>query len=148
VGTAKIGLIDQQLLLLNNALSVLENLRLFAPSGMAEHELRIRLGRFLFYGETVFKKAACLSGGERMRLALACLLATGNAWGNSDSPSSYTSAGNTSLSPQTNPFGDNWSNANQRPFDCLLAQLNPTHFFTCVNGYATDDNLICGVQLF
>jgi ATPase subunit of ABC transporter with duplicated ATPase domains len=79
VGTEKIGLIDQQLLLLNNALSVLENLRLFAPSGMAEHELRIRLGRFLFYGETVFKKAACLSGGERMRLALACLLATGNA---------------------------------------------------------------------
>ncbi|MBD0255959.1 MAG: ABC-F family ATP-binding cassette domain-containing protein [Cytophagales bacterium] len=79
VGTGKIGLIDQQLRLVNNALSVLENLRLFAPSGMAEHALRIRLGRFLFYGETVFKKAACLSGGERMRLALACLLATGNA---------------------------------------------------------------------
>ncbi len=79
VGTGKIGLIDQQLLLLNNALSVLENLRLFAPSGIAEHELRIRLSRFLFHGETVFKKVACLSGGERMRMALACLLATGNA---------------------------------------------------------------------
>ncbi len=79
VGTGKIGLIDQQLLLVDDALSVLENLRRFAPAGMAEHELRIRLGRFLFYGETVFKQAACLSGGERMRLALACLLATGNA---------------------------------------------------------------------
>lgn len=79
IGVDKIGLIDQQLQFLDNFLTVLENLQRFAPSSMPEHDLRIRLGRFLFYHESVFKKVAFLSGGERMRLALACLLATGNA---------------------------------------------------------------------
>jgi ATPase subunit of ABC transporter with duplicated ATPase domains len=79
VGADKVGLIDQQLQFLCNDLTLLENLRLFAPSSMAEHELRIRLGRFLFYHDSVFKKVSYLSGGERMRLALACLLAADNA---------------------------------------------------------------------
>src|SRR5690606_26565027 len=46
-----------------------------ARPGLAEHELRIRLGRFRFEGAAVFKPAGVLSGGERVRAALACLLA-------------------------------------------------------------------------
>ncbi|MDO1449447.1 ABC-F family ATP-binding cassette domain-containing protein [Rhodocytophaga aerolata] len=79
VGADKVGLIDQQLHFLNDELTLLENLGRFAPSTMPAHELRIRLGRFLFYHDSVFKKVAYLSGGERMRLALACLLAADNA---------------------------------------------------------------------
>ncbi|QHT70111.1 ABC-F family ATP-binding cassette domain-containing protein [Rhodocytophaga rosea] len=77
VGTQRIGILDQKLALLDNELTLLENVRRFAPDGLPEHELRIRLGRFLFYHETVFKKADVLSGGEKMRAALACLLVTG-----------------------------------------------------------------------
>jgi ATPase subunit of ABC transporter with duplicated ATPase domains len=79
VGVGHIGIIDQKLEMLEEEASILDNIRRFAPSDMAEHDLRIRLGRFLFYHESVFKKVKVLSGGERMRTALACLLATGNS---------------------------------------------------------------------
>jgi ATPase subunit of ABC transporter with duplicated ATPase domains len=35
------------------------------------------LGRFLFSGDTVFQPAGTLSGGEKTRLALACLVVSG-----------------------------------------------------------------------
>jgi ATPase subunit of ABC transporter with duplicated ATPase domains len=50
---------------LDNELTLLENMRRFAPLGLPEHELRIRLGRFLFYHEAVYKKVNMLSGGEK-----------------------------------------------------------------------------------
>ncbi len=73
-----IGIIDQKYELIVPGLTVLENMRQRARKDIKEHELRIRLGRFLFYRDEVFKQAEVLSGGEKCRLSLACLLAVSN----------------------------------------------------------------------
>jgi ATPase subunit of ABC transporter with duplicated ATPase domains len=73
VRTKRVGLLDQQVSVLDDSLTVLENLKRVAPP-RPEHELRILLGRFLFYHDAVFKPASALSGGERVRAGLACLL--------------------------------------------------------------------------
>jgi ATPase subunit of ABC transporter with duplicated ATPase domains len=73
-----IGIIDQKYEIINPDLNVIENIRHYAPSDMQEHDLRIRLGRFLFYKEDIFKQVAFLSGGEKFRLAMACLLTVSN----------------------------------------------------------------------
>lgn len=78
IGVARIGILDQQVSLLRDDLSLLDNLRLASPD-TPEHELRIRLGRFLFWGDEVTKIVRVLSGGERMRAGLACLLAADSA---------------------------------------------------------------------
>jgi ATPase subunit of ABC transporter with duplicated ATPase domains len=46
---------------------------------LPEHEIRIRLARFLFYGDDVYKKINVLSGGEKMRAGMACLFAANNS---------------------------------------------------------------------
>jgi ATPase subunit of ABC transporter with duplicated ATPase domains len=74
----RIGVIDQTYELINPDLTVLENVRQYALSNVQEHDLRIRLGRFLFFKEEVFKRAKDLSGGEECRLAMACLLTVSN----------------------------------------------------------------------
>lgn len=74
-GARQVLLLDQNLSLLESEMDLLDNLRQFAPDAMPEHELRTRLARFLFRDDKVFQTSGKLSGGERMRLALACLLA-------------------------------------------------------------------------
>lgn len=74
VGTDRIGMLDQLVSVLNDELNLLDNLKFETKGKIPEHELRIRLGRFLFYKDDVFKNAKALSGGERMRAGLACLL--------------------------------------------------------------------------
>lgn len=59
-------------------LTIFENVRREAPAA-PEHALRIRLARLGFRGDEVFKQARVLSGGERVRAALACLLAADQA---------------------------------------------------------------------
>ncbi len=73
LGATRVGLLDQQTSVLDSSLTVLENLRRVA-SLRPEHELRTLLGRFLFIRDDALKPVAVLSGGERMRAALACLL--------------------------------------------------------------------------
>lgn len=70
--------IDQEYSLLNNQLTVFEQLSQFNQQ-MQEHELKIRLNRFLFSAESWNKPCSCLSGGERMKLALCCLMVSHNA---------------------------------------------------------------------
>ncbi|MCZ3385556.1 MAG: ATP-binding cassette domain-containing protein [Actinomycetia bacterium] len=53
--------------------SVLENLLSSSPK-LSESEGRSLLGGFLFIGDTVYQPAGTLSGGEKTRLALACLV--------------------------------------------------------------------------
>ena len=77
-GTTRIGMLDQHAALLDDALTLLDNLRRAAPE-RPEHELRVLLGRFLFPGDDVFKPAGALSGGERVRAGLTCLLAADQA---------------------------------------------------------------------
>lgn len=61
--------IDQQGRSLNEAKSILENIR--ETSAMSESDLRNGLAKFLFTGETVFQHVGTLSGGERLRAVLA-----------------------------------------------------------------------------
>jgi len=53
--------------------TVLENLLATSPH-LGEREGRTLLGSFLFAGDTVHQPAGTLSGGEKTRLALACLV--------------------------------------------------------------------------
>lgn len=71
--TDRIGYLSQHLDALDGLVSPLESLRGAAP-GVGDVELRNRLARFLLRGDTVLRPVAALSGGERFRLALACLL--------------------------------------------------------------------------
>jgi len=73
VGAGRIGLLDQRVSALDDSLTVLENLKRAAPL-RPEGELRTLLGRFLFIRDAALKPASILSGGERMRAGLACLL--------------------------------------------------------------------------
>lgn len=47
----------------------------YAEAGAPEHELRTRLARYLFPREAADRPFSALSGGERVRAALACVLA-------------------------------------------------------------------------
>ena len=71
--TDRIGYLPQRIDGLDDAASVLDNVRAAAP-GIPPVELRNRLARFLIRGATVDRPVASLSGGERFRVALARLL--------------------------------------------------------------------------
>lgn len=58
---------------LGNSLTLLETMENHSPPEMRTR-LRSILGAFLFSGEDAEKKVSVLSGGERARLALACLM--------------------------------------------------------------------------
>ena len=65
--------IDQDYSLINNNLTVFEQAQLYNPGILYEHEIKIRLNRFLFTKESWDKPCSALSGGEKMRLMLCCL---------------------------------------------------------------------------
>ncbi|APJ03650.1 ABC-F family ATP-binding cassette domain-containing protein [Silvanigrella aquatica] len=79
LGSKKIAYLDQWCSLLQENLTIFENLKKFAPDEMSNHEVRVRAGRFLFYGDDIFKTAESLSGGERLRASLACIFAMTHA---------------------------------------------------------------------
>jgi ATPase subunit of ABC transporter with duplicated ATPase domains len=73
LATVPVGVLPQRLDLLDPVLSVLDNVRAVAPS-TTPHAARAELARFLLRGARVEQPAATLSGGERFRATLACLL--------------------------------------------------------------------------
>lgn len=62
--------IDQDYSMINPALTVFEQAQRNNPRGLAEHEIRTRLDRFLFNLKEQDNPCSGLSGGERMRLML------------------------------------------------------------------------------
>ncbi|MEV6399382.1 ABC-F family ATP-binding cassette domain-containing protein [Streptomyces sp. NPDC051907] len=73
--TAEVPLrfLPQRLDVLDDDLSVVENVARFAPEA-TNNRIRARLARFLFRGARADQLAGTLSGGERFRAALAALL--------------------------------------------------------------------------
>ncbi|MEO3402527.1 ribosomal protection-like ABC-F family protein [Mucilaginibacter sp. CAU 1740] len=69
--------IDQDYSLIDPQLKVYEQAQHFNSGALQEHEIKIRLNRFLFTKEDWDKPCNALSGGEKMRLALCCI-AIGN----------------------------------------------------------------------
>jgi ATPase subunit of ABC transporter with duplicated ATPase domains len=69
----RIAYLSQRLDLLDVDRSVVENLVMFAPE-MQETERMHLLARFLFRGSRIHLPVAVLSGGERLRATLACVL--------------------------------------------------------------------------
>lgn len=65
--------LPQRLDVLDDRLSVAENVARFAP-GATNNRVRARLARFLFRGARADQQASTLSGGERFRAALAALM--------------------------------------------------------------------------
>ncbi|HXZ83314.1 MAG TPA: ABC-F family ATP-binding cassette domain-containing protein [Acidimicrobiales bacterium] len=70
----RLGYYAQEHETLDQTASVFANVRSGAPAAMTDVELRRILGAFLFGGERIDQKAGTLSGGEKTRLALACLV--------------------------------------------------------------------------
>ncbi|MES2418367.1 MAG: ABC-F family ATP-binding cassette domain-containing protein [Bacteroidota bacterium] len=65
--------IDQDYSFIDNGLKVYEQAQQFNVGALQEHEIKIRLSRFLFTKEDWDKPCMALSGGEKMRLMLCCL---------------------------------------------------------------------------
>ncbi|HTG66700.1 MAG TPA: ATP-binding cassette domain-containing protein, partial [Flavobacterium sp.] len=65
--------IDQDYSLINNNLKVYEQAQTFNNSALLEHDIKMRLNRFLFSNQSWDKVCSSLSGGEKMRLMLCCL---------------------------------------------------------------------------
>jgi ATPase subunit of ABC transporter with duplicated ATPase domains len=65
--------IDQDYSLIDNQLKVYEQAQQFNSAALQEHEIKIRLNRFLFTKDDWDKPCSALSGGEKMRLILCCL---------------------------------------------------------------------------
>jgi ATPase subunit of ABC transporter with duplicated ATPase domains len=65
--------LPQRLALLDESLSILDNVRRLAP-GAGPQRIRAQLARFLFRGDRPDQRVATLSGGERFRASLAALM--------------------------------------------------------------------------
>ncbi|MEW2086148.1 ATP-binding cassette domain-containing protein [Streptomyces sp. NPDC005283] len=73
VAEVPLRFLPQRLDVLDDGLSVVENVARFAPDA-TDNRIRARLARFLFRGARADQPAGTLSGGERFRAALAALL--------------------------------------------------------------------------
>lgn len=70
---AAVALLDQDVGVLDPALSVRDNFRRLNP-GADEQSCRSALAKFLFRADAALQKVGTLSGGQRLRAGLACVL--------------------------------------------------------------------------
>jgi ATPase subunit of ABC transporter with duplicated ATPase domains len=70
---AVVGYLPQRLDILDDSLTVVDNVRVTAPAASV-NQVRASLARFLFRGDRADRVAGTLSGGERFRAVLAALL--------------------------------------------------------------------------
>lgn len=70
--------LDQEYSLVKNNLTVLEQVQMFNEGQFEDYEIKTILNRFLFSSDTWDKLCEKLSGGEKMKLALCCLMIGGN----------------------------------------------------------------------
>ncbi|BFM44113.1 ABC-F family ATP-binding cassette domain-containing protein [Flavobacterium sp. CFS9] len=70
---SKLIYIDQDYSLIENQISVYEQAQKFNASGLQEHDIKMKLNKFLFSKNDWSKPCFALSGGEKMRLMLCCL---------------------------------------------------------------------------
>lgn len=68
-----VALLDQRATLLNDDETILENFRRLNPAA-SQNDAHAALARFLFRNTAAHQAAGTLSGGERLRAALACIL--------------------------------------------------------------------------
>lgn len=66
--------IDQDYSLLNDKVTVYEQAQMANNGAFLEHEVKTKLDQFLFPADCWSKQCGMLSGGERMRLALCCMV--------------------------------------------------------------------------
>lgn len=69
----RVAYLSQRLDLLDLNRTIAENVRAFAPN-LPDAQLMHLLARFLFRGDRIHLSASALSGGERLRATLACIL--------------------------------------------------------------------------
>ena len=69
----RVACLDQHVGLLDDRLSLLDNIRRHHPA-MTDNEAHAALARFAFRNRDALKTAASLSGGERLRAGLACVM--------------------------------------------------------------------------
>lgn len=69
--------LDQEYSIIKDGLSVLQQIREY-NNGFEDHEIKTILNRFLFPFDTWSKPCNKLSGGEKMKLALSCLMVSAN----------------------------------------------------------------------
>jgi ATPase subunit of ABC transporter with duplicated ATPase domains len=73
LGVSQVRYLDQEASLLNPALSILDNFMQLNPD-IAEVDARLSLAQFLFRNVAALKHVKDLSGGEKIRALLACVL--------------------------------------------------------------------------
>lgn len=81
-----IGYYAQEHELLENDKTIIDN---FASIDISQKQLRSILGRFLFYGDDIFKRVEVLSPGEKSRVALAKLSLSGSNFLILDEPTNH-----------------------------------------------------------
>lgn len=70
--------IDQEYSIIDDELTVLEQVQKYNSRHLLDHQLKILLHRFLFFHDTWDKTCVMLSGGEKMKLVFCCLIVNNN----------------------------------------------------------------------